>query len=553
MGQDIISTELFQMEERRLYNLEAERGFLACIIRKPELIHEATRQVPVNRLYIEIHGYVYGVMHAIAHMVATKGWDLSFDPITMVNMARRQGKGAEERFYHRTDGLAKVRQLEQLSYNIDLNCFANFVRAVNDAAVRVEAYRQCRQAQMGLINVSANPDPTEVLMRHEARISNLTYWSGEEDESRITKLSDQDEMTQAKIEINHAYPQLNLFTVKGKKFPRYMHYLGGGFWRRGLTILQARPKTGKTTLLAALLIDVCQTMGCPGLFIDNEMSREEIYTRELSHISGQSQTDILAGRMLEDETSYAQVMAAVAALKALPIFYVNVADKPVSYIQSVMRQFRNYHVGTVTVHHRGKPVVLSNPSIVCFDWLKLPADSTDRNTQEYQALGHLASGIKRASTRLDLATIAAGQHNRDAVKFKTGKDWADNPGQATGGTDRLNQFASAICDLRNLTMDEQDAVAQKWPNIRPGLEGDSALLFNQMMHIPFNRNGPTCTLGMPLHHNKGRFTYEEVSKFDAAGNDEVTPFIRQIYDSKSRRSKGGSILQIPAAPAGAMP
>lgn len=558
-GTDIINRSMLDMEESRMYDVGAERGFLACIVKRPELIHEAAQRVPRHALFAEIHGYIYGAMLFVREKVVARGWDLSFDPIAMATIAREMGAVYEQRFYRQTDGLEKIRELERLSIGIDINQFGNYVATILDRCTRVQAYRQARVMQERLMSIASNPDASVPILETESRLCQMTY--AIDDHSRIAPLASQEQESLAKAYVARNNPNLNLFYIPVNRFPKWMRYLGGGFWRRNLTILAARPKTGKSTLLAQLVSEVSTQFGYPTLFMDNEMTREEIWSRELSLCSGWAEQDILAGKMFAEggNTNCSNDIANVlAAMRNRPIYYVNVAGKPVSFIVSVLRQFRQI-VGYQTFDVFGRKLEVSNPSLVVYDWLKIPSGSNlGRNQQAYQALGEQASAIKDSAAKLDLAIVAGAQHNREAGKMKP-KDWLTQADSATGGSDELNKFCTVRCDLRNLNSDELAAVDARWPNhpSRQGCDGNSGHLVNQMLYLPINRKGPECKHGIPMFHNKGKFRYEEPVDMQPDANGTMVDavdsfFAAMIAEAKTKGVGKPPTVSAPAASGGVM-
>ncbi len=541
-GSDIINRSMLDMEESRLYDVSAERGFLACLVKQPDLMQVAVEKVPRHAVHLEMHSYIYGIMWYVYNKVVLKGWDLSFDPISLATVAREMGREYEDRFYRRTESLEKVRELQRLSIHINVNQFPSFMATVLDRDRRVTAYREGRLLQERLLNLSANPEADRVILESEAKLARLAY--NADDDAQITRLSDQGVETMLKAYVAHTQPDLNLFYIPVKEFPRWMHYLGGGFWRRNLTILAARPKTGKSTLLAQIAGSVSKTLQCPTLFMDNEMSREEIFSRELSLCSGAKEQDILAGRIYAETQSYDAVNAALETMKNTPMYYINIAGKPASFVASVMRQFRNQYVGYKTIKVGGQSLEVSNPSITVYDWMKMPS-GTDmgKNKQAWEALGMLASTIKDTAKILDLAVVAGAQHNRTATKLSP-KDWATQADNATGGSDEINKFCTARCDLRNVTPEEADAIGghEPWKGCRPGREDRNALMYNQVMHVSLNRKGMDCLSGLPLHHDKGYFKYSEPhdTVVDGQGRsvDRVAEFMKSLARKGDNKTKG---------------
>jgi hypothetical protein len=165
---------------------------------------------------------------------------------------------------------------------------------------------------------------------------------------------------------------------------------------------------------------------------------------------------------MEDGNDYKAIDAGYGAICRAPFYYVPIAGKPITYVQSIMRQFRNQIVGTrqVTDPETGIVHTFSNPAAVYYDWLKLPDAGGLANAAEFQLLGFQASAIKDAATQLDLPVIAGGQANRGAVGVSA-SDWEHNAEAYVAGSDRIAQFCSCLMILRNTTPDENKNILER--------------------------------------------------------------------------------------------
>jgi len=519
--------------EQRLWDVAAERRFLACLFRRPSLIYEAERLVPPTALQLTDHRYIYEIMLGMYRMCARHGWELVFDHVAMLSVARSLGRVHEERFIQRTDGMEKVRQIEAFAVSVDVQQFVVYAEIINDRAARIAVLRKAVGVIKDTQDFTKMPDAAMVAAKAESDFASISQSAAIDPQTRITKLSDQMALTLPRMQIQFTYPMKPLFFTPVPQFPTLMKFAGGGFRRGGLSVLVARPKTGKTTALLNIALSVA-SMGWPALFMDNEMTREEIYTRELAHISGHREADIVSGALLADGATWSEVEMAMRAVENLPVYYVNIAQRPPSFIHAIMRQFKNNFVGTESLvnPYDGKQYTFARPCAVLYDWIKLPdASSLGPNMAEWQSIGFLASALKDAATQLDMPVIAGAQANR-AATGKVAEQYEVEADSFVGQTDRINQFSTMVMHLRDIDDSEAEALAGGFAP-REGREGSSALAFNQVLHITLNRHGAKCKRGIPLHHDFGRFHYA-----DLGGSQEISEFREKLR--KSRQTSGGA-------------
>lgn len=539
-----------------MWDSASERGLLACLMARPELMYEVYDRVPVQAFNIKLHAYLYQIMRFVYDKAAKSGWQLAFGPDAMASVARSLGADAENSFYHRTEGMEKVRDIDRLSRLIELNKHQAFVGIILDRYSRIRIFRETRAMQEKCLNIHSYPDATAIATDSDAVFSQLAI-DAAGGEEQIALLASQEAETMSRIRINLEHPEMGMFYTHCPQFPRLMSYLGGGIRRKGFTLLVARPKVGKSTWLMNLCSDAARSIQRPVLFIDNEMSREEIFTRELSLLSRVPEHDILAGRIFRETGDNGCVAQAIEAMRSMPIYYVNIAQRPPSFLVSQLRQFRNKFVGYRDITCDGQSHRVSNPNLVVFDWLQANSQMVSnggKGVQEHQLLGWYCQQIKYQAKVLDLAIAGGAQHSREALKLK-GKDWGDQAGMGVGGSDRISMYVSAMLEMRNLVAEEKKMVADRWPNFRPGHIGAGVLRFDQLLHVTFNRNGGLCQHGIPLYHNRGTFRYEEIGDpqtVDDSGYDEVERFVATMHDRKKSTGRMPSEVGavVPAGPAG---
>jgi replicative DNA helicase len=530
----IIPNNLFVQEVYQLNDIGSERGALACLMTQPRLIFEAERLLPPEAFGVDMNQYVYKIMLYMAGESNANGWPLYFDAMSMLSSAKRLGVSFEQSFIAKTDGMEQIRSIELLKTSgmVQAEQFPMYVHTLLDRHKRRAMYEEARRVQQAVLNFQAHPLATELAVKVEQRYGSMAFDGMEGSERQLKRLGDYREEAMVKTRLvrqgNH------LFHVPCPLLPQLSTMMGGGYPRKGLIMVCARPKVGKSTLLLASAIE--QALGRPAfdaagnivinpqtglgqwqyapipvLYLDTEMSGEEMFFRGLSNMSLIAEGRILGGKFHEDGNQVAAIETQLNRIANAPLFYVNVAGQSAEFVKSIMRQFRNQIVGTQQVQDplTGKWYTFSNPACVYYDWMRLPDGDGLKHAQETQLLGFLASTIKQSAYELDMPVVAGAQLNREAVGAAP-EDWEWNAEAFISGSDRLAMYCSQMCVLRNLLPVEIDAMPAEWQTYRKYRTDLQSFKFNQRLHMILNRNGTEARYGIPLYIDKGYARYEEV-------------------------------------------
>ena len=169
--------------------------------------------------------------------------------------------------------------------------------------------------------------------------------------------------------------------------------LGGGLRKRSLTILAARPSTGKT----ALALQLCaEFMGEHGVYFQSlEMNAESLGKRMIGHLSGVSIQAIERGRL--DNLQDKSVNEAMATLKN---GYLQMDDKG----------------GASMALCRAKARRVKNLGLVVIDYCGLVTPSDSRVPREQQIAG-ISKDSKLLAEELDCPVVLVAQLNRSSEQL----------------------------------------------------------------------------------------------------------------------------------------
>jgi len=534
-------------EERFLYSAPAEAGILACIMQRPQFILEAERLIHPEWFQIAIHQHIYRLMSLMATTATQNGWQISFTASAALVVAQHAPPDVMQHFLKQNDGMNRWNEIAAMSTAMSADQFPRYVHAMRDRAARVAIYRKARQMQLSAMDFDTNPDASRVAMQYEAALSTIAFGTTDSRDGKLARLGDYGEDFLYATKMSLMYPHKHLFHLRHPRFEYWMNLMGGGFRRNSMTIICARAKAGKSTLLAELASDlalipdiqaadgkmVCEAI--PTLLLDTEMSGEELLSRELSNIGHIDETMLMSGKWSQNAETANLIEAKHQQLREAPFFYVSIAGRPIEYAISIIRQFVTQHVGTeMLTGPDGRQFLITKPCAVFYDWIKIPSvGDLSRGTQEHQALGDIATKLKDTAKSLRIPIICGAQANKTMVG-KSDREQLENQEGTVANSDRLIQFCNTLCILRNPSLDMSEAIEAKWGSVHKDydgqtIEGSSSWRFNQLLSIVVQRQGKECRTGVPMRLVRGHAHYEEVA------DEETMKWVIEFYKEKKKK------------------
>lgn len=222
-------------------------------------------------------------------------------------------------------------------------------------------------------------------------------------------------------------------TVRGLKsgFGR-LDRLINGFSPGTLSVVAARAKTGKSALLLNWATHMCLYEHAPVLYIDTEMSTEEVQTRQLSLISGVPERVILNGLYINNNTQSEAVYYALGIMEKMKYFHKYMPGYSIEDVKSMVRKYK----------------AKENIGAFIFDYVKMVELGSSYN--ESQLLGVISASLKDLAGILGIPCITAVQLKRDShQKSKVGSD-------EVGDSDKVLRYCNLLMALTQKTKKEID-------------------------------------------------------------------------------------------------
>lgn len=239
-----------------------------------------------------------------------------------------------------------------------------------------------------------------------------------------------------------------------------------------LTVVAARKKMGKSTLLTNIAANVAVSDGEPVLYLDTEMTFKEWRDRVIAIISGVKERTIKHGGFKKDKKVYDRIMETIKYLEKSKLFHYYVPGYNVDKISALYKKYK----------------YKEDIKLAVFDYIKEPeSQSVEAGRKEYQILGDVTTKLKDLSGQLDIPFLAAVQLNRSG-------DIADS--------DRVARYGDVVAfwGLRDLKTAEEEA----WDLDSIGHYGLSIR--------DSRRGGGTGEVGIGYHFRKTKLRIEEVDQ-----------------------------------------
>jgi len=265
-----------------------------------------------------------------------------------------------------------------------------------------------------------------------------------------------------------------------------------------LTVLGARPKVGKSTLLLNWAKHIAYTIRMPILYIDTEMNAQEQQFRALSTLSGVAEREIINGTYVEDPQKVDAIKGAVGILDSGLILHKYYPDFTPEGVASLTRKYQ---------HQFGVGCVI-------FDYIKLPDADLQMigNVKEHQALGFLCVALKNLAGQLNIPVVTAAQIGRTGANRShvNAADFADS--------DRILRYANTLLGLAAKPKKELEELEERY--------GRDAMLASgtHRLQILDTRAGGTNFSGIDLYFRKEILTMNEapvqISDLKQEGDNE---------------------------------
>jgi replicative DNA helicase len=209
--------------------------------------------------------------------------------------------------------------------------------------------------------------------------------------------------------------------------PYYDKAIGGGFRRKTVSLIGARPKTGKSMVALNIALHVAQILDMNVLFLDTEMTLEDQRARMIAngtwHLGKKLTIDqIETGMYSKNKVHYKAVHEVAEKIKEMDgkFKHINVSGKTFEELIAIMRRWVMKDVG---VDENGN----TNDCLIIYDYMKLMSgEGVSESLREHQLLGFMTTTLHNFGVRHDVPIAAFIQLNRDGIENESSAAFAQS-------------------------------------------------------------------------------------------------------------------------------
>ena len=406
----------------KIYSLEIEKHVLGGLIKHPDIFPEIDSFVTEKDFFNDVHYTIFNVIKSCAYQ------NQSIDKIILATKIKELGVSFK-------DDINIYDYIENLSF-IQIN-----KHAVIEATKELVKYRIRREIEFTAkklkqeVETSGNKAVDEIISTCDSIYNDKISGYAESDSpERIT-----DGLLDLIEETGNKPDEENGFTSPYPEFNR----LYGGFKCGHIYAIASRPGEGKTTWLSDVCFKTAKQNKIKALFLDTEMTTEEIRFRMAASLTDVPSWYLETGNWRKNPEYFEKIRKAQDILNQQNDFYhIHVSNKSIDQICSLIKRWYYNEVG------RG------NKCLIAYDYVKLTGEKVGQNWAEYQAIGEKINRLKEIASEVNCPMLTAMQLNRTGEnRNRTGANLVDDS-SAIALSDRLQWFAAFVGIFRRKTLDE---------------------------------------------------------------------------------------------------
>tara|TARA_R110002020_G_scaffold328755_1_gene544694 strand:- start:1094 stop:2533 length:1440 start_codon:yes stop_codon:yes gene_type:complete len=378
-----------------LSDAPAERAILAGVCRYgSEAYYDAADLIDVNSFTIDSNCMIYSCLKHIMN----RDDNTSIDLPVILSAAKEIG----------LDDLVSNR--EEIQHLSAIMNFPILMENVRKMAVKIRKlqiarmmYDQLEQTKEKYTQIRGDEPISEILGIAEESILDFTSMLAEVEDAPEKVFIDVDE----RLEELAANPIDQVGIPTG--FNKYDFAIGGGLRKGTVSVIGARPKTGKTLFAENVAIHIARKNHIPVLNLDTEMRREDHQDRGMAMLTEVAINDIETGKFAENSQKKTKMIDMAKEVKEIPYYHKSIGGKPFEEQLAIMRRWISKEVG---LNSQGK----SNDCVIVYDYLKIMEAADVRgDLKEHQMLGFLMTSLHNFSIKYEVPILAFVQLNRDGI------------------------------------------------------------------------------------------------------------------------------------------
>ena len=321
------------------------------------------------------------------------------------------------------------------NFPIELENVRNHAVKIRKLQLARDIQRQVKIVHANISDITGDESVNEIISIAEAPIMELSHAFNRSDDDKPNKIGSEIEEYIAHLEEN---PTEMVGISSG--YARYDEAIGGGFRRKCVDLVAARPKVGKSVFAENVALHVSGKLKIPVLMLDTEMSKEDHLNRILANLSDTSINDISTGSFAENDCVRSKVKEAASEVQDIPYDYISIAGRSFEETLSIMRRWIFQKVG---FDKNGRV----NDCLIVYDYLKLMSSGQISDSlREFQVLGFQMTSLHNFCVQYDCPCLSFVQLNRDGITRETT--------DVVSGSDRLIWLCTSFSIFKNKSIEE---------------------------------------------------------------------------------------------------
>lgn len=397
----------------------SERMILSLALREPDLLIDISTKLQESDFLSSSHRALFSILKSLYEAGAK-----SFDLMGVVNEAMNKNMA------ELVGGADYVGAL--LSNPVNKDNTHLYINKVLECSTKYKLYQETEHIQENILSnlgTSENHLPSSELIAQS--------------ESRILTISMESNQVEDAVDISTGLREL--LEDKAKSPVQVLGLSTGielldkainGLMPGSLTVLAARAKHGKSTLMLNMAAYVSYVIGMPVLFIDTELPRQEFQMRSVSHMSRVPERLVTNGRFIENDMYTGNIWRAASVIEKGHLYHKYMPGFTMDAVKSTTRKF----------HAR------EGIGALFFDYIKMPESASSGNMKEHQLLGNIATGLKDLAGILNIPVVAAAQIKRgESANPKTRYHDSD-----VADSDRIGRYCNNLLAIGKKSRKEQE-------------------------------------------------------------------------------------------------
>lgn len=444
-----------------------ERMVLSCALRNPDLIIDIAAKVTERDFLSPNHKSLYSVLQYLYEQGLK-----TFDLMAVVNEASNKG------VLELIGGADYVDALQ--SSLVDPSNLDIYVNRVFDCSTKYKLFLETERIRD---NILANTGPAdksvtapELIAAAESRILDVSMVSNQ--------IEDAEDISVGLRELLEEKARNPIEVLGLSTGVPLLDKAINGFTPGSLTVIAARAKGGKSTLMLNMASNVAYILGKPVLFIDTELTRAEFQMRAVSHISAVPERMVTNGTFATNNQMTENIWRATKIVEQGRLYHRYMPGFTMDAVKSMARKY----------HAR------NGIAAVFFDYIKMPEVTKAEGMKEHQLLGNIATGLKDLAGVLNVPVIAAAQIKRGDSNAPKSRfhdtDVADS--------DRIGRYCNNLLTIASKTKKEREEDGPSCGTHR--LQVLLSRAGSPNYHgIDLDCNLPTITMRQAKHQSYGAF------------------------------------------------